>query len=116
PSVCTSGQVGGVTGFLHTGTTHFVVATLDSSTPIWRYTGQLDITTPTGALSVTSSGTIDFTTTPASFSETEQVIGGTGVFAGATNRSKTISAGTFDGASFLGTISGRICLHDRKND
>jgi hypothetical protein len=112
-SVCTSGQLGGPEGLLQSGTSHFVVTTLDSSTPIWKYTGRLDITTAVGTLSLMSTGTIDFETTPPTFRETEAVIDGTGAFAGITSHSRTTSAGTFSGTTFLGTIRGRLCLHDR---
>jgi hypothetical protein len=112
PSVCTSGQLGGPAGLLHAGTTHFVIATLDTSTPIWKYTGRFDLTTAGGTLSVFSTGTIDFTVSPPTFSETEAIIGGTGVFQDAVSRRGFVSTGTFDGTTFLGTIAGKICTRD----
>jgi hypothetical protein len=113
PSVCTSGRISGK-GRFKTGTTHFVVASLDTSTAIWQYTGQLVITTEKGTLTIFSTGTLDFTTSPPTYNETEVVTGSTGIFAGATSTGLE-SSGTFDGSSFFGATTGVLCVPPDQN-
>jgi hypothetical protein len=108
PSLCTAGVLEGAPGPLRHGTSHFVVYSLDSSGIIWTYTGQFVLSTEEGSLTISSVGTIDFSSEPAIYHETETIIGASGEFTGATGSFE--SSGTFDGAEFVGTIYGQICL------
>lgn len=108
PTLCTRGRFAGPPGLLERGTSRFVVETMTQTMPISMYTGTFELTTEDGTLELYSTGQIDTSTTPNAYSETEEIRGGTGLFAKATGTSE--SAGIFDGMNFLGTISGRVCL------
>jgi hypothetical protein len=71
------------------------------------YSGQLTITTKKGTLTIHDLGVTGGPT--SSFTEIEEPLSGTGIFAGTTNNFFISGVLTNDGTTFNGTVSGEIC-------
>lgn len=123
--LCTSGVVRSEgRGFLR-GTTHFTATGLGGA-PVgeasivfppaepattWSYSGDLELTTPFGNLSIADVGVLD--TAHGTFTELERIAGGTGRLDHATGNLFIYGNTTPDGMGFDGTIRGRVCLPRR---
>ena len=110
---CTAGTV---SGRHFTGTTRFVVTSLEPiSDAILAYTGVLTITTRRGGVIIHDSGIFDVI--KGTFFEMDQVVSGTGRFEDATGL--LTSQGTASTTGFSGTLTGSICNgddHERKGE
>src|SRR4051812_15039190 len=102
--VCTVGTV--PSGRL-AGTTRFTALTINPgpSPELLVYTGELVITTPDGTLTLRDFGLLNSTT--ARYFEMQQIISGTGIYAGA--RGVLTSQGRSTATGFQGVLSGAVC-------
>jgi len=101
--ICTVGTAG--PGAL-SGTTAFTALTVRQPTPdMLLYTGQLVVTTSSGTVTIHDHGILN--TTTGEFFEIDQVVSGTGAYAGA--RGLLTTRGMATGIGFSGTLTGRIC-------
>jgi hypothetical protein len=96
------------------GTTSFAAATFTPThvETVFHYTGKLIITTRSGTLTIRDRGVLDMG--KGAYFEFQQVVAGTGAFAGA--EGMLTSQGQFFGASFSGNLSGKVCRPRRHHD
>ncbi len=102
--VCTAGTI--ASGTL-AGTTHYTVLTVTPgpSPDLLFYTGELVITTSAGTLTLRDFGLLN--SVSAHYYEVQQVVSGTGGYAGM--RGTLTSQGISTPSGFQGTLSGPIC-------
>ncbi len=102
--LCTEGRV--FSGPL-AGTTSFAAATFTPTQveTVFHYTGNLIIRTPAGTLTIRDRGVLDMG--KGAYFEFQNVVAGTGAFTGA--KGMLTSQGQFSGASFLGSVTGKVC-------
>jgi hypothetical protein len=79
---------------------------------VFHYTGNLIITTRAGTLTIHDRGILDMG--KGAYFELQNVVAGTGAFAGA--KGMLTSQGQFSGASFSGSITGKVCRPSRHHD
>ncbi|HEY4731049.1 MAG TPA: hypothetical protein VIH41_07965 [Myxococcales bacterium] len=96
------------------GTTSFAAATFTPThvETVFHYTGNLIITTRSGTLTIRDRGVLDMG--KGAYFEFQNVVAGTGAFAGA--KGMLTSQGQFSGASFSGSITGKVCRPSRHHD
>jgi|GEM_PF-1031618 len=109
--LCTVGTV--YSGAL-AGTTSFAAATFTPThvETVFHYTGNLIIWTRAGTLTIRDRGVLDMG--KGAYFEFQNVVAGTGAFAGA--KGMLTSQGQFSGASFSGSITGKVCRPSRHHD
>ena len=102
--VCTAGRF---VSPAFAGTTHFTAMTIGPgpSADMLLYIGELVITTAAGTITIRDHGFLN--SSSAQFLEIQQIIGGTGVYAGA--RGMLISRGISTAIGFEGTLNGSVC-------
>jgi hypothetical protein len=96
------------------GTTSFAAATFTPTQveTVFHYTGNLIIWTRAGTLTIRDRGVLDMG--KGAYFEFQNVVAGTGAFAGA--KGMLTSQGQFSGASFSGSITGKVCRPSRHHD
>jgi len=96
------------------GTTSFAAATFTPThvETVFHYTGNLIITTRSGTLTIRDRGVLDLG--KGAYFEFQTVVAGTGAFQGA--KGMLTSQGQFAGASFLGSVTGKVCRPRRRHD
>jgi len=96
------------------GTTSFAAATFTPThvETVFHYTGNLIITTRAGTLTIRDRGVLDMG--KGAYFEFQNVVAGTGAFTGA--KGMLTSQGQFSGASFSGSITGKVCRPGRHHD
>lgn len=99
--------VGSVDSGLLAGDTSFAAITFTPThvQTVFHYTGNLIITTPSGTLTIRDRGVLDLG--KGAYFEFQKVVAGTGAFAGA--KGMLTSQGQFQGATFSGSLTGRVC-------
>ena len=102
--VCTTGSI--ASGKL-AGTTHYTALTITPgpSPDLLFYTGELVVTTSAGTLTLRDFGLLNPVT--ARFYEVQQIVSGTGAYAGL--RGTLTSQGVSTPTGFQGTLSGPVC-------
>lgn len=124
---CTQGVIRSRSGWLH-GTTEFMAGGLGGDvmgedsivTPpsepasTWSYAGQLDLDTPVGELHLEDVGVFD--TDRGTFAETDRVVGGTGLFEGATGDLFMYGHAYEDRTGFSGDVRGEVCVPRRRHE
>jgi len=106
--------VGTVDSGLLAGDTSFAAFTFTPTDvdTVFHYTGNLIITTPSGTLTIRDRGVLDMG--KGAYFEFQKVVAGTGAFAGA--KGMLTSQGRFFGATFVGSLTGKVCRRGRHHD